>query len=155
MRKFKPDPIEKQLLKRLLTAVGGLSPEAKQQSIGTILRLLRKQLHMTQEQLARRSGIAQSSIARLESNKLNPSIQTLQRLYEALGCHYLVLPIPQVAPEEVVRNQATQLAKKRANYLKGTLLLEDQLPDHEVLQSLLEEEIAHLIGSGSSEIWDV
>lgn len=41
---------------------------------------------MTQEQLAKTAGIAQPSIARLESKRTSPTLATLVKLTKALDC---------------------------------------------------------------------
>ena len=49
------------------------------------LRLLRESVGLTQRELARRAGTAQSVVARIESGATDPSWQTLQRLAQAAG----------------------------------------------------------------------
>ncbi len=61
--------------------------------IGNRLRQLRKQSLMTQEQLAERSGVAVSTIIRIERNQVEPHGSTIRKLAEALG----------VEPQELVR----------------------------------------------------
>ncbi len=61
--------------------------------IGDRLRQLRKQSLMTQEQLAERSGVAVSTIIRIERNQVEPHGSTIRKLAEAL----------EVEPEELVR----------------------------------------------------
>lgn len=41
--------------------------------------------HLTQEQLARRSGIRQSNISRIENGTCSPTISTLQQLASGMG----------------------------------------------------------------------
>lgn len=50
---------------------------------------------ITQNELARRTGIAQSDISKLENGNANPSIRTLQRLAAGLGMslHVEFLPL--------------------------------------------------------------
>lgn len=62
----------------------------------TRLRLLR---NLTQEELAARVGTKQSSIARLESGKSEPSLSFLRRVVEALGGR---LEVRIVAQEEAL-----------------------------------------------------
>lgn len=58
--------------------------EVEFQIINDILRK-RIELDMTQEELARKSGIGQATLSRLESGKYNPSIKFLERIAKALG----------------------------------------------------------------------
>jgi transcriptional regulator with XRE-family HTH domain len=53
--------------------------------IGDRLRLLRKRSLMTQEQLAKRSGVAVSTIIRIERNQVEPQGSTIRKLADALG----------------------------------------------------------------------
>ncbi len=48
------------------------------------LRLLRIKAGLTQTELARRAGVSQSLIARIEGGKVNPRVSTLMRIYRAL-----------------------------------------------------------------------
>jgi transcriptional regulator with XRE-family HTH domain len=61
--------------------------------IGDRLRQLRKQSLMTQEQLAEGSGVAVSTIIRIERNQVEPHGSTIRKLAEAL----------EVEPQELVR----------------------------------------------------
>ncbi len=45
----------------------------------------RKIAGMSQTQLARKSGIAQENISRIENGNANPSLKTLQRLADGMG----------------------------------------------------------------------
>ena len=45
----------------------------------------RKSAGITQKELSQKSGIAQGDISKLENGNANPSINTLQRLADALG----------------------------------------------------------------------
>lgn len=55
------------------------------QVIGEIIRQ-RQRRQMTQEQLAQRIGTTQSAVARIEAGKANVTIETLERIAEALEC---------------------------------------------------------------------
>jgi transcriptional regulator with XRE-family HTH domain len=61
--------------------------------IGDKLRDLRKRALLTQEQLAERSGIAISTVIRIERNQVEPQGRTIRKLAEALG----------VEPQELVK----------------------------------------------------
>lgn len=52
---------------------------------GALLRTARLRADLTQRELARRAGTAQSVVARIESGATSPSWDTLSRLVEAAG----------------------------------------------------------------------
>lgn len=77
------DYLDKQLADPEFKAVWDeLEPEY--QILQQIL-MLRKEQHLTQEQLAALSGIDRSDVSRLENANANPSIRTLSRIAGALG----------------------------------------------------------------------
>ena len=51
----------------------------------SILKLARTMSHLTQAQLAKRSGTSQSAISDIESGKTSPTVDTLVRLIAACG----------------------------------------------------------------------
>jgi transcriptional regulator with XRE-family HTH domain len=69
--------------------------------LATVLRELRELRQMTQEELAKRSGVSQGYIAKLEpsnrpgkkktSRQANPSVATLKKLAKALGVNVAAL----------------------------------------------------------------
>lgn len=59
---------------------------------GTLLREARQRARLSQTDLARRAGVAQSVISAYESGQREPSLRTLQRLVEATG-GWLVLTV--------------------------------------------------------------
>ena len=57
---------------------------------------LRRKKNLTQEQLAKLTGAKQSSIARIESGRHNPSLRLLEKIAEALDTELDVRFIPKV-----------------------------------------------------------
>ena len=53
------------------------------------LRLYRKSLGLTQEELALKAGIAQEFISGIEKGRKRPSVEVLEKLCGALGCSLL------------------------------------------------------------------
>lgn len=51
----------------------------------------RESLHVTQETLAQHSGVALRTLKQFESGKGNPTLQTLQKLGDALGLQVTVI----------------------------------------------------------------
>ena len=56
--------------------------KAKAFAIGEVLREARKEAHMTQEQLARKTGTKKSFISRIENGHSDIQLSTLYRLVE-------------------------------------------------------------------------
>lgn len=54
----------------------------------------RKSLNLTQTELSRRTGIAQTDISKLENGNSNPSLRTLQRLAAGMGMKIQLQFIP-------------------------------------------------------------
>lgn len=52
---------------------------------GALIRDTRRRLGFDQAELARRAGTAQPAISRLERDAVSPSIETLNRILEAMG----------------------------------------------------------------------
>lgn len=52
----------------------------------------RKEKGMTQKDLAKASGLTQSVIARLESKKAIPQLDTLLKVVDALDCAIAIIP---------------------------------------------------------------
>ena len=53
----------------------------------------RRREGMTQRELAKACGLTQSVIARLESKKTVPNLDTLLKVASALGCELEIVPI--------------------------------------------------------------
>lgn len=53
----------------------------------------RKVKGMTQNELAKATNLTQSVIARMESKKTIPQLDTLLKVVMALGCHLEIVPV--------------------------------------------------------------
>ena len=58
---------------------------APRERMATRLRLLRERRGLTQEQLAEKSGVSRTYLARLETGRQDPTLSTLEKLAKALG----------------------------------------------------------------------
>lgn len=61
-------------------------------SSSTLLRQARSLHHQTQRAVAARSGIAQPTIAAIESGRRDATVNTISRLVDAAGCQLAILP---------------------------------------------------------------
>lgn len=58
--------------------------ELQMELIGTAIRQIRKERHMTQEELGKLVGVQKAQISRLESNSGNVTMDTLIKVFTAL-----------------------------------------------------------------------
>ena len=54
----------------------------------------RQEQHLTQQELAEKTGIDRSDISKLENGSANPSLRTLKRLADGLGMHLEIRFVP-------------------------------------------------------------
>lgn len=90
--------------------------------IAAALRRERERAGLTLSELARRAGVAKSTLSQLESGSGNPSVETLWALGVALGVPFsqLVAEIP--PPVQVIRaGEGPRVRSDRADFI-GTLL---------------------------------
>ena len=67
---------------------------------GAVLRKARQQARLSQNDLARRAGVAQSVISMYESDRREPALSTLAKLIEATG-HTLSLELTPPSPDQL------------------------------------------------------
>lgn len=58
--------------------------DAADQSFGKLVRALRQERHLTQEQLAERSQLSIDAVRRIEYGAFSPSLKTVRKLAEGL-----------------------------------------------------------------------
>lgn len=150
---FKRKKSEKLLLDEVVKAGRLLQKSQRNLQIGQLIALIRKQLNMSQHLLASRAKVSQAMLSRIESGSHNPTLATLQQILTAMKCDLLITAVPQKGIEAIRKDQATEKARKKALYLKGTMSLEKQEPTSELLQELIDEEVKRLMDSSSSELW--
>lgn len=81
---------------------GGKAPKRAALEPGTLIRTLRARMRMSQAELARRSGLKQPHIARIESGTVDPQWRTLSRLLGSLFCGAALLPLPRKRPGDAL-----------------------------------------------------
>lgn len=123
-------------------------------TIGHFIKCMRQNLKMSQQVLARRSGIPQSMISNVESDRKEPTIAALRKILDGLSCDLVLAPVQRESIESMRGNQAKKVAAKHMRYVKGTMNLEKQKPDKafsEGLEKHKEEELLH--GPGK-DLWE-
>jgi transcriptional regulator with XRE-family HTH domain len=57
---------------------------------GSVIRAARRRAGITQKELARRLGTSQSVVARWESGRVSPTVETLSRVVRACGLNLVI-----------------------------------------------------------------
>ena len=127
-------------------AARGLSP-------GVLIKMIRKQIGMPQEVLARKAKMPQSTISRIEKEQGDPSLATLRNILQALECDLVVLPVLREPVDMIRRKQARKKAAVKVRYLMGTMHLEGQEPDKKFMDSLSKQEEEKLLKGPNSSLW--
>ena len=90
---------QQQALNELMT-FSGRAPKKAEQTPQTLLRAYRAALRMPQKELARRAGLTQSHIARIEAGAVDAQWGTWKKLFDAMACDLLLVPKPRKRPHD-------------------------------------------------------
>lgn len=74
-----------------------LAAEDSTLGLGAHVRRLRGECGLSQQALAQLLGTKQSAVARLEAGRQEPTVATLRRLAQVLGCHFVIYVAPRAA----------------------------------------------------------
>ncbi len=129
------------------TALRGLS-------LGAFIKFIRLQLGMSQQTLAKRAGVPQSTVSRVEHGQRDTSLLTLHKVLCALSCDLVIAPLLHDSIEVLRHRQARKIAQKQIYYLKGTMNLEDQQPDSRFIEELIKQEEERLLHKPNAKLWE-
>lgn len=99
-------------------------------SIGTMVRKLREVKGMSQQDLAKSTGLTQQYISKLESDNADPTYSTLQQLATGLGMSVSTMMGMIEKPVEIKLENSQN---SQAGYINGdfTLTVQSTLPNEE------------------------
>jgi transcriptional regulator with XRE-family HTH domain len=143
---------EKLIIEEVSKAGDALHHILKGLSLGELIAMIRNQLKMSQRVLAKRAGVPQSTIANLEKSKKQPNLATLKKVFHALFCDLLIIPVLDKSIENLLLQQARKKAEKRVRYLCGSMNLEKQEPDAKLVEELIKNETEEIVRS--SKLWE-
>src|SRR5213594_1179418 len=86
--------------------------------LGRFIRKLREQAEMTQEQLARKTGITYQYLSGLENGRENFSIDILESLGKALSC-----PLPQLVSGAFAEEKTAAIPTANKEYFRPSVPL--------------------------------
>lgn len=92
------------------------------------IRTIRKTLGMSSKQLARRTGISQQRLSKIEQQEINGEIKlnTMKKIAEGLNCAFIYAMVPNSSINEIIRKQAEKIVKRRFERVEASMVLEDQ-----------------------------
>ncbi|MDR1169029.1 MAG: mobile mystery protein A [Heliobacteriaceae bacterium] len=142
---------DKKLMRRSLDKkFKGLS-KLEEKPLQGWIKTIREAVGMTTSQLAKRMGITQPRIAKIEDNESNLKISTLEKAAEALNCKLVYMLIPNEPLEEMVQKRAKKKAMALLKKVNQNMELENQGID---TQEQLEDAAQDLLKGTLSRIWD-
>lgn len=152
MKSFSPS--EKLLIEEIMQAAQKTRVAVRGLTIGALIKSIRVQLGMSQKALAKRAGVPQSTISRIEKEERDANLSTLNKILIAISCDIVIVPLLQDSIDAIRRKQARKMAEKQVRYLKGTMNLEDQQPDSRFIAELIKQEEERLLQGPNSKLWD-
>lgn len=154
IRMKKPKKSEKLMLDDVFYLSKSLQREQRGLEIGEIITLIRSQLRMSQRSLAKRAGVPQATISRIETHNFEPNVSTLKKILDAMECDLLITCVPRRDTETIRKKQAQVKAEKKIDYLQGTMSLEKQAIKSRLMSELVNDEVKYLLDAPGSELWD-
>lgn len=117
------------------------------------IKNIREALGMTQKQLAKRAKTTQQSIARLEKNEVNPTLDTLIKVSNALDCELVVNFIPKKNIMKNVEERAEEKARKIVEQTTANSAMELQKPSTKAIKLNISELKEDLIKNKRDLLW--
>jgi transcriptional regulator with XRE-family HTH domain len=145
---------ERLLIEEVMQAAHKTRVAVRGLTIGALIKSIRIQLGMSQKALAKRAGVPQSTISRIEYEERDANLSTLNKILGAISCDLVIVPLLQDSIGAIRRKQARKMAEKQVRYLKGTMNLEDQQPDSTFIAELIKQEEEQLLQGPNSKLWD-
>ncbi len=115
------------------------------------INTVREAIGMTAVQFARRLGVTQPRIAKLESNEENLKISTMKKAAEALDCEFVYYFKPKTTFQDIVQNQAMKKAEEILLGVNLNMALENQdIQTKEAVNDMAND----FINENTKRIWD-
>ncbi len=147
-------PSEKLLVEDVTQASQKVKTAVRGLPIGGLIKTIREQLGMSQKTMAKRAGVPQSTVSRVEQGKNDIHLSTLRKILAAISCDLVIAPLLQNSVDVIKRQQARKQAEKQVLYIKGTMNLEGQQPDSRFMEELLRQEEERLLYGPNVRLWE-
>lgn len=120
------------------------------------VRAIRDTLGMTGRQLAKRLGVNQQRVARIEQDEVlgKVTLNTMQNAAEAMDCVFIYGVVPRNSLEQIVRSQAEIVAKKRMARSNQLMRLEKQELSETAKAKAIQNLIDEIVETTPKTLWD-
>ncbi|MFH1542106.1 MAG: helix-turn-helix domain-containing protein [bacterium] len=124
------------------------------EKLGQRLRDVREVLGMTQKQLAKRLGISQPVLSKIEDNAESCSLKTVARVAQGLGCEFLGAIAAKDSLETKIKIQASQKAQALIKRTFANMAMEEQGPEKQNYEFQLEIMTSELMANPRPILWE-
>ena len=115
------------------------------------INTVREAIGMTAVQLAKRLGVTQPRIARMEVNEENLKLCTMKKVAEAMNCDFVYYFKPKTTFQDIVQNQAMKKAEEILLGVNLNMALENQdIRTKEAIDDMSDD----FISGNTKRIWD-
>jgi predicted DNA-binding mobile mystery protein A len=120
------------------------------------VRAIRDALGMTTAQLARRLGVDQSRVTRLEKAEVQDAVtlKSLRQAAEAMDCTLAYAFIPNPTLDEIVHRRADAVAQEEVGRVHHTMSLENQALTPSELERERRRTAEELLRANPRRLWD-
>lgn len=120
------------------------------------IKVIREALGMSASQLAKRVGIDQSRISRIENNEAagDLKLSSMNKIAEGLGMKFIYAFIPHQSLEEMVRDRARKIARQQIAQVNKTMRLEDQELSTEEKAKAFDDLVQKILIDDPKGLWD-
>lgn len=120
------------------------------------LKTVRKALGMSGTQLAKRLGVTKGQISQTESGELSGSVtlKTMQKMAQAMDCHFVYAVVPVNEVEEIIKKRAYQKAHEQIKSASTQMALEAQSLNDKQLAFAVDELASEIIEKMPSDLWN-
>lgn len=122
---------------------------------GGWVRAIRQSLGMSAAAFARRLGMSQAGVSKLESAEAADviTLASLRKLAQALDCELQYALVPRTSLTQQLHNRAETVANERLSRVAHSMALEDQAVETSLTQLQLALASKELLDGARRELW--
>lgn len=115
------------------------------------INAVREAIGMTAVQLAKRLGVTQPRVAKMEANEENLKLSTMKKAAKAMNCDFVYYFKPKSTFQNIVQTQAQKKAEEIILGVNLNMALENQDIDS---KEAIDDMAADFINKNTKRIWD-